>query len=264
MTPLNFLIKPTTVYRFAELMQMPYKQFEAYRKGIIDENGRIISNQSGMDGLEYIVIRLRSLFKELMPGSNRYFLQTLSGTLKLFSEEFEMMNLDRNDINLVMEAYLIDSTHGELSYLDYLLEEAQTRYISEEMGAAMVSAAATPNLQGGLAGYDRPMTPMLRRHPKKRLKKSHKMVIEQMAQAPQPTPSNPYLPLQVDPVNYDEIFRSLSPSGELDYDQLTTPELKKYLKRLSERTGGKQVYIIGNQQQPPRALSFLQKGKRAR
>ena len=263
MTPLNFLIKPTTVYHFAELLQMPYKQFEAYRKGVIDENGRIINKQSDMDGLEYIVMRLRSLFRELMPGSNKYFLQSLSGTLKLFNEEFELMNLSRNDINLVIESYLMDNTNGEVSYLDYLLEEAQTRYISEEMGAAVVSAPASPNLQGGLAGYDRPMVPMIQRHKKRKLKKSHRMVIEQMAQAA-PTPSNPYLPLQVDPTNYDEIFRSLTPSGELDYDQLTTPELKKYLKRLSERTGGKQVYIIGNQQQPPRALSFLQKGKRAR
>lgn len=265
MTPLNLIIKPSTVYHFAELLQKPYNQYEAYRKNVIDDQGRIIGRDVSFDGLEYIALRLRSLFKELIPGSNRFFLQSLTGTLKLFNEEFQEMGIDRNDVNLVVEDYTLRCSYGSVSYLDYLLEEAQVRHISEEMGAAMVSAPSSPNLQGGLAGYDRPLRPVVMRRPAKKKKKSRRIVEEQMAQAQQaPTPPSPYLPLQVDPLNYEELFRSLSPSGELDLEQITTPELKKYFKRLSERTGGKQVFVVGNQQQPPRALSFPQRGKRAR
>jgi len=55
---------------------------------------------------------------------------------------------------------------------------------------------------------------------------------------------------------YDELTRSLAPGGELDFDQITTPELQKYLKRLGERSKNKTVYVVGNNTQPPMQLNL--------
>lgn len=251
MTPLNLIIKPSTVYHFAELLQKPYNQYEAFRTKVINENGQFISKTGNMDGLEYIALRMRTFFNDMMPGSNKYFLQSLSGTLKLFNEELEQMGINRAGANAALEIALQNLTEGRVSYLDYLMEEAQCRFISEEMssGASGLSAPAAGTEAGGVRGLDLPF--MIK---KKKKKNSEKIVVEQMQQ-PKPPP-NPYVPLQVDPLYYEEIGRSVTPSGDLDFDQITTPELKKYLKRLSERSKNKQIFVIGNTQQPPRMLKF--------
>jgi len=251
MTPLNLIIKPSTVYHFAELLQKPYSQYEAFRTKVINENGQFISKTGNMDGLEYIALRMRSFFKDLMPGSNKYFLQSLSGTLKLFNEELEQMGIDRLQANTALEIALENLTEGKVSYLDYLMEEAQTRFITEEMtsGASGLSTPAATTAAGGVRGLDLPM-----QMKKKKKKPSGKIVVEQMQKMKAPT--NPYTPLQVDPLYYEEIGRSVTPSGDLDFDQITTPGLKNYLKRLSERSKNKQIFVVGNAQQPPRMLKF--------
>lgn len=253
MNPLNFLIKPTTVYQFAQMLQMPYTDFEAYRTKVINENGRIINPNGSMDGLEYITIRLRSMFKELMPGSTQYFLKNLSGTVKLFSEEFSQMGLDISDVNVVLENYLLETYEGKVSYLDYLLEQAQVRYITEEMTSGG-SGLAGPNAetkQGGVSGYDRPAAPPLTGKKKKKLKE---LVVE--AKKAKDQPVNPYMPLQVDPMVYDELTRSRTPSGALDPEQLTDAGMKKYFTRLAQRSKNKVVFVVGNQNQPPVQLTF--------
>jgi hypothetical protein len=251
MTPLNLIIKPSTVYHFAELLQKPYNQYEAFRTKVINENGQFISKTGNMDGLEYIAIRMRSFFKDLMPGSNKYFLQSLSGTLKLFNEELEQMGIDRLQANSAVEIALQNLTEGKVSYLNYLMEESQKRFITEEMtsGGSGLSTPTATTAAGGIRGLDLPMVVK-----KKKKKSSEKIVVEQI-QNMKPPPS-PYTPLQVDPLYYEEIGRSVTPSGDLDFDQITTPGLKKYLKRLSERSKNKQVFVVGNAQQPPRMLRF--------
>lgn len=263
--PLNLIIRPSSVYHFAELLNKPYKQFDAYRKGIINENGKIVSKSGDLDGLEYIAMRVKSFITEMMPGATKYFLSSLSGTLKLFNEEFTEMGIDRSDVNVVIEKYLFEQSNGEISYLDYLLEEAQSRMIMEEMGAGMVSGGqgslSTPahsTMQGGIAGIDRPLQ-ALRRGKKKKKKKKSKRIIEQALGLEKPA-KDPYMTIQVDPMDYEEIGMANTPSGAFDPSQLTTPELKKYLKRLSERSKVP-VFVIGNAQQPPRLLKFNQTKK---
>jgi hypothetical protein len=258
MTPLNLIIKPSTVYHFAELLQKPYNQYEAYRTKVINENGQFISKSGNIDGLEYIAIRLKSLFNDMMPGANKYFLQSLSGTLKLFNEEFEQIGLSNSQVISAVEIALEEKTKGEVSYLNYLMEEAQHRYLDEMItgGEGGLATPAASTAAGGIRGVDFPMA-FVRR--KKKKKNSEKMVIEQMAA--QKPPPNPYMPLQVDPLYYEEIWRSVTPSGDLDFDQITTPGLKTYLKRLSERSKSKQIFVVGNAQQPPRMLRFNRKEK---
>lgn len=269
-SPLTLMIRPATVYQFAELLNKPYTQYEAYRKGLINESGKIVAKSGDLDGLEYIAMRVKSFITEMLPGSTKSFLSSLSGTLKVFNEEFAQMGIDRSDVNVVIEKYLFEKYEGSISYLDYLFEEAQTRIITEDVGAGMVSGGegslSTPShsdIQGGIAGIDRPMQ-FLRRTPKKKkskkkIKKKSRRILEQSMQMEKP-PANPYMTLQVDPMDYEDIGRATTPSGAFDPTQIQTPELKKYLKRLSERSKVP-VFVVGNAQQPPRMINFNQTKK---
>jgi hypothetical protein len=272
-SPLNLIIKPNTVYRFAELLSKPYNQYDAYRKGLINEQGRFLNRGGDLDGLEYIALRIKKLFEELLPGQNKFYLSSLAGTLKIFNEDFAHMGINRSDVNVAVEKFIFEQTNGELSYLDYLIEEAQVRYITEDTGMGMMAgaegglASATSNtFAGGIASYDRPMA-----FGKKKKKKGPKDMVRRdlpqitvVEQATEPAaPPSPYMTLQVDPIDYEEIARSTTPSGEFDVEQLTKPALKKYFKRLGERSSNKQVFVIGNNQQPPYMLRMPVKKKKA-
>lgn len=270
--PLNLMIKPNTVYKFAELLSKPYTQYDAYRKGLINEQGRLLNKGGDLDGLEYIALRVKKLFEDLLPGQNKFYLSTLAGTLKLFNEEFAKMGMDRSDVNVIVERYVFERSNGELSYLDYLLEEATVRYITEDIGMGMMAGAegglASPTsntFQGGIASYDRPMKfGYKKKKPSKdkvRRDTTQITVVEQMAQPAQPP--SPYVTLQVDPMDYEEITRATTPSGEFDAAQLTKPALKKYFNRLAERSSNKQVFVIGNNQQPPYMLKMPTKKKKS-
>lgn len=257
-SPLNLIIRPTTVYNFAELLSRPFSQYDAFRKGIINENGQIVRPSGDLDGLEYIAMRVKNICKDLIPGPNKSYLSTLSGTLKLFNEEFDAMGINFSDVNVAVEQYLFDSSDGNVSYLDYLLEEATVRMIGEEMGSGAIGgigSPASPTFQGGIAGIDRPMkmVHLVRRHPRKKKKRSARIVEQMMEQ--QPPQKDPYMTLQLDPMDYEEVGRALTPSGVFDPMQLTNTELRKYFKRLAERTKVP-VFVIGNNQQPPKMLNI--------
>lgn len=259
--PLNLLIRPATVYQFVELLSKPFNQFDSYRKGLINESGKIIAKSGDLDGLEYIALRVKSLFKDLTPGMNKSLLNSLTGTLTLFNEEFNQMGLDRNEINLAIERYVFCESNGKMSYLDFLLEEATHRYINEDMSVGMVSGGdaslgmpAMITLQGGIAGYDKPLAAKVFRRKKK--KKSRKIVEQIMSNPADQAPVDPYLTLQLDPIDYEEVLRSNTPSGIFDPSQLTNSEMKKYFKRLGERSKKKQLFVVGNEQQPPKMLKL--------
>lgn len=251
MNPLNLIIKPASVYRFAELLQMPFTQYEAYNAKIINDKGKVISEQGSMDGLEYIAIRLRSMFKELMPGSTQYFLRSLSGTLKLFNEEFAKMGLAIGDVNVVIEKHLLSESQGKISYLDYLLEEATQRYITEEMTSGAegnVGTVSTPDKQGGIAGIDLPLGT------KKKKKKLKDIMIEanSMMAAPKPPP---IIGLNVDVSELEDIRRATTASGNFDAEQLSNPQSKKYWKKFVERAAdGSIIYVADESQNPPHRL----------
>lgn len=252
MNPLNLIIKPASVYRFAELLQMPYNQYDAYSSKIINEKGKIINEQGSMDGLEYIAIRLRSMFKELMPGSTQYFLGSLAGTLKLFNEEFAQMGLSISDVNVVIEKHLLSESKGKISYLDYLIEEATQRYITEEMTSGVVGnvgTAATPDKQGGIAGLD---LPLVGKKKKKRLKD---IMIEANVAMTEPKQEQKVVGLFVDPIQKDELSRAVTPNGTFDWSQLSDSKSKNYWKKFIERTPEETiVYVADESQNPPHRI----------
>ena len=264
--PLNLVIKPASVYRFAELLSRPYNQFDAYRKGLISESGKLVGRGGDLDGLEYIALRVKNIFNDLMPGQNKYLLSNLTGTLKLFNEEFQQMGMNREEINIIIEKYVFEVSDGSLSYLDYLLEEASHRYIAEDVGGMMsggegnIGNPTASTMEGGIAAYDLPFFKLQIRKPRKLKRKKRKgkrsyKIVEQVAEEPTDvTPVDPYLTLQVDPTEYEEITRANTPSGIFDPSQLTNPDSRRYFKRLVERNKKKQIYIVGNQQQPPTML----------
>ena len=264
--PLNLMIKPNTVYKFAELLSKPYTQYDAYRKGLINEQGRFLNKGGDLDGLEYIALRVKKLFEELLPGQNKFYLSSPFYSLITFAK----MGIDRSDVNVIVERYIFEYTNGEVSYLDYLLEEATVRYITEDLGMGMMaggegglSSATSNTFQGGIASYDKPMKfgYKKRRKDKVRRDSTQITVVEQMA--PLAQPPSPYVTLQVDPMDYEEITRATTPSGEFDSTQLTKPALKKYFNRLTERSSNKQVFVIGNNQQPPYMLRMPTKKKKS-
>jgi hypothetical protein len=257
MTPLNLMIKPASVYQFAELLTKPYTQYEAYNSRVINENGKIINENGNMDGLEYIAIRLRNMFTELMPGSTQYFLKSLSGTLKLFNEEFAKIGLCKDDIHLVIETHLLNESNGQISYLDYLLEEATQRYITEEMASGSVGGLAAPaasTMQGGIASYDAMLVP------KKKKGKKFKKIIEQTQQAAEQTEKpTVYRGIKLDPLFIDDVMNATSPSGNLEPSEIQDPDAKKYFTRLAQRISPKYRVFAVSGQNPPFEIKVSQK-----
>ena len=112
-------------YRFADAVSGPYTALNAYSSGIIDRNGNIKGNESSIDPFEYFVIKLKRIFDQLPPGTTKYKLQNLMGTLQVFNEEFDLPEISKEQLNSLIESHIMINAEDGVSYLN-LLEDMST------------------------------------------------------------------------------------------------------------------------------------------
>jgi len=151
-------IPPFYFYKFAQAISDPYTSLNAYRGGVIDENGNLIKPESSIEPFEYLVIKLKKIFELLPYNMTKAKLGSYLSTLQLFSEEAADWDLDAEQVNLLIEGYVTAQTDGKLSYIE-LLEDMGTGG-----GAGAIGVPGQVTSQGGVMGFDPPLgVPMMRR-----------------------------------------------------------------------------------------------------
>jgi|694.fasta_scaffold25901_7 hypothetical protein len=149
-------------YRFADAVSGPYTALNAYSSGIIDRNGNIKGNESSIDPFEYFVIKLKRIFDQLPPGTTKYKLQNLMGTLQVFNEEFDLPEISKEQLNSLIESHIMINAEDGVSYLN-LLEDMSTGSAGGGAGTIGTPAEAPGANKGNVSGYDPVMMPMMSR-----------------------------------------------------------------------------------------------------
>jgi hypothetical protein len=149
-------------YRFADAVSGPYTALNAYSSGIIDRNGNIKGNESSIDPFEYFVIKLKKIFDQLPPGTTKYKLQNLMGTLQVFNEEFDLPEISKEQLNSLIESHIMINAEDGVSYLN-LLEDMSTGSAGGGAGTIGTPAEAPGANKGNVSGYDPVMMPMMSR-----------------------------------------------------------------------------------------------------
>jgi hypothetical protein len=134
-------------YKFANLVSGPYTDLSAFKSGAIDANGNLTGSESEIDPFEYFVLKLKKIFEQLPPGSTKYKLNNIFGTLQLFSESVEEIGITKEQMELFIESKLIPQN---LSYLE-LKEDMTTGAVAGSLGVP--SDAPNANT-GNVSGFD--------------------------------------------------------------------------------------------------------------
>ncbi len=153
------LISSFYISRFAKDVSSPVTDLQAYRAGLVDENGNIIGSESSIDPYEYFVIKLKKIFSQLPMGTTKMSLNSFLSALKLFTEEASWYGIDKTEMTMFLEGYLASQGDGELSHIS-LLEDMGS---GGGAGAIGVPAEAPGANTGGVSGYDPVMGQMQRR-----------------------------------------------------------------------------------------------------
>lgn len=153
------LISSFYISRFAKDVSSPVTDLQAYRAGLVDENGNIIGSESSIDPYEYFVIKLKKIFSQLPMGTTKMSLNSFLSALKLFTEEASWYGIDKTEMTMFLEGYLASQGDGELSHIS-LLEDMGS---GGGAGAIGVPAEAPGANTGGVSGFDPVMGQMQRR-----------------------------------------------------------------------------------------------------
>jgi len=153
------LIPSFYIQNFARDVSSPITQLQAYRSGLIDENGDIVGQESSIDPYEYFVIKLKKIFSQLPGGMTKAYLASFLTTLKMFTEEASWYGIDKTELTMFLEGYISSNTDGQISYIT-LLEDMGT---GGGAGALGVPATGSGINTGGVSGFDPAMGGMQRR-----------------------------------------------------------------------------------------------------
>ena len=93
------LINAFTLYTFVQELTTPFIQTEAYRQGLIDQNGDLLKKYSSLTMQEKLVItpfkklvfKIKQLFEMIPNPAVSYNLKSFTTALKLLSEEGEKL-----------------------------------------------------------------------------------------------------------------------------------------------------------------------------
>tara|TARA_R110002012_G_scaffold315299_1_gene529007 strand:- start:1355 stop:1900 length:546 start_codon:yes stop_codon:yes gene_type:complete len=166
------LINAFTLYTFVQELTTPFIQTDAYRKGLIDENGDLLKKYSSftmeekhiMSPFKKLVFKVKQLFEMIPNPSVKYQLKNFSTALKILSEEGEKMGADKD--------YIFENVK---SILFRLKEEGAVA--TNSMGAGAFGAgpdAGISSRSDAIQGFDMPMGMTRRDFLKKRKKKKRK------------------------------------------------------------------------------------------
>jgi hypothetical protein len=133
----------------AKALTTPYTDFEAYKAGVIDKNGKLQKPEGSINPFEYFVLKLKRIFEELPMGVTKSYLSSYIPAMQYFTEELKEFGFPEDETQLFLEGLVAEHSDGDLSYLELI----------EEMGSANLggpSASPTQNT-GGVSGFDPPM-----------------------------------------------------------------------------------------------------------
>ena len=119
------LISSFYIQNFARDISSPITDLQAYKSGLVDENGNIIGQESSIDAYEYLIIKLKKIFSQLPGGMTKSSLASFLPALKMFTEEASWYGVDENQLSMFIEGYISSNTEGDLSYIS-LLEDMGT------------------------------------------------------------------------------------------------------------------------------------------
>ena len=196
-------------YRFADAVSGPYTALNAYSSGLIDARGNIKGSESSIDPFEYFVIKIKKIFDQLPPGTTKYKLQNLMGTLQVFNEEAEQFGITKEQFNCLVESHVMLNAEDGVSYLN-LLEDMSTGSAGGGPGTLGTPAEAPGANKGNVSGYDPVMGSMLTRS----------------------SPVNMFPSIEMFNVSKDE-FNAFKAAKA--WKQLQDSKTKKYLQRFQRR-----------------------------
>lgn len=196
-------------YRFADAVSSPYTALGAYSSGAIDANGNIKGNEGSIDPFEYFVIKIKKIFDQLPPGTTKYKLQNLMGTLQVFNEEAEQFGITKEQFDCLVESHVMLNAEDGVSYLN-LLEDMSTGSAGGGPGTLGTPANAPEANKGNVSGYDPVMGSMLTRS----------------------DPVNMFPSIEMFNVSKDEFNAFKSAKA---WKQLQDSRTKKYLQRFQRR-----------------------------
>jgi hypothetical protein len=196
-------------YRFADAVSGPYTALTAYSSGLIDSRGNVKGNESSIDPFEYFVIKIKKIFDQLPPGTTKYKLQNLMGTLQVFNEEAEQFGITKEQFNCLVESHVMLNAEDGVSYLN-LLEDMSTGSAGGGPGTLGTPADAPEANKGNVSGYDPVMGSMLTRS----------------------SPVNMFPSIEMFNVSKDE-FNAFKAAKA--WKQLQDSKTKKYLQRFQRR-----------------------------
>ena len=132
------LINAFTLYTFVQELTTPFIQTEAYRQGLIDQNGDLLKKYSSLTMQEKLVItpfkklvfKIKQLFEMIPNPAVSYNLKSFTTALKLLSEEGEKVGADK----------------------DYIYENVKSIMFSLKEDAGAAGGVATNSMGAGAFG----------------------------------------------------------------------------------------------------------------
>jgi len=204
-------------YRFADAVSGPYTALSSYSSGLIDSRGNIKGNESSIDPFEYFVIKIKKIFDQLPPGTTKYKLQNLMGTLQVFNEQAEQFGITKEQFNCLVESHVMLNAQDGVSYLN-LLEDMTTGSAGGGAGTLGTPAEAPGANKGNVSGYDPVMGSMMTRS----------------------GPVNMFPSIEMFNVSKDE-FNAFKAAKA--WKQLQDSKTKKYLQRFQRRNKGGKMAV---------------------
>lgn len=90
----NKTIEAFTMYKFMEEISKDFRDFDAYKKGIIDENGYFKEDSGSIPTFDLFIIYIKRLLNEITNPATKAKLNNLTSTMQLFRESLEDYGLN--------------------------------------------------------------------------------------------------------------------------------------------------------------------------
>jgi len=215
MLPSN-LVSSFYFNNFAAAISAPFTSLNAYRAGVIDQDGNILKPESSIDPFEYLIIKLKKIFAELPAGLTKSKLNSYIPALQYFSEEAESFGIEKEQMDLLIEGFITVESNGNASYLE----------LKEDMASGNLGGpASSPNQNtGSVTGFDLPMGGMLRRKPQQSVLGFEKQSCEMYDVCP-------------------EDFDLYSNPNLKSWDEVEDSPTKRLMQRSQRRNGGSTIVI---------------------
>ena len=110
-------ISAFTVFKFIKMMSDPFTKMEAYKLGIIDENGKFLKKvydltstkeKKSVDAFNRLIINLKKIIKKVPDPKLKAQMKTISTAMVLLKDEAEKYGADGEYVVEEIKGYLFD------------------------------------------------------------------------------------------------------------------------------------------------------------